>query len=349
MRNHLAPALAVTCALAVAGPAGATLSPQLSASTTDSFTTLSFKLGSGDSDPAVVTYYVPADVNLNTSVVEEGVPVGKVTATGTAADTGGSTVHLTGQLTTALTTTGLTYGGTATTVGALRAACFGPAAPTGQWLLTLNGGGATLQAPVYVNQLYAGDPLADREIAEFTLTLCLPPASVPAGTSGRAPSGLKLTDWTIVSQESIQPFAPGWYVWRAVATGYAQGTANREPTSVEAQSVARYPAQVTLTAKAAVGKQARVAGRVAEGGKGVAKAKVDVLAGTKKLGSLTTDSRGFYRGVVTLPGARATLTAVATVAPRPNGTCQLAFTTSSCVGSTIGGFVATSDRAVVKA
>ena len=101
--------------------------------------------------------------------------------------------------------------------------------------------------PAYVDDVPLTIPLSS--IANNTITFCLPPPDVPAGTPGRAALGAKLVSATL-NITDVFSAAPQWYTWHATVTPYSPGTGKANPAgTVEVQSVDRTPQQLTVRAK----------------------------------------------------------------------------------------------------
>jgi hypothetical protein len=323
----------------------AAYSPKLSAATNDDATYVDVSTGAADSPTAAVTLYVPAGWGANFYLIDSDV-VGTVSGQGVAADSGGKAVDFKGVIHGGTATTSVTYGGATTTVGSLAASCVGTAnasAVEGYWVAQLSVAGQTVQIPMYLIQIFPLDPQS--QFASFAITTCFPPPDVAAGTAGRAPLGLKITDWNLSLTEGVTPFQPAWYVWESQATPYGSGTGQALSTgTVEIQSVDRYPFELTSSTKPLAGSRGQlvVSGRLSEGGKGVANTPVSVLVGKKVVGKASTGGKGTYTLKIAASKS-AKVWATATVATRTLPSClQPVFAPMPCTSSTIGGFTATS-------
>jgi hypothetical protein len=329
------------------GTALAAFAPKVSVASNQDLTLINWSQASSDDAMQSLTLYVPTYWTANTAA-PPGAPVGSAVAKGVLGDQGASAVSLIGDVEGAVATTAITYGGTPTTVGALATACTGAPTASGYWVLTLTGGGQTVQLPIYTNLISTDDGLSD--FASYTTTICQPSPDLPAGAPGRSPAGLKLTDVTLTLDNGYTPFGSAWYLWRARATPFVAATgAPNSAGAVEVQSLDRHPYDLSLSAKAAGKKQASVSGRLTEGGAGIAKAAIQLLVGTKVVATLTSAKSGKFVGTVKLPSPAATLVARAAVPTRTASACQSALLAPlPCTSSTIGGFTVASDPAAVK-
>ena len=334
-------AAVATIVMVAASSAGAALKPTFAATTTADATVISYAQGPGDDPLARLTFFVASGYDALLSS-PEGEVVGKVTARAVAGDLGGAAVPLNGAITVGSATTTITSSGSSVTLAAAAAVCTGTATHSAFWIVSLTASGQTVQVPVFVDDVPLTVPLS--AIANNTITVCLPPPDVPAGTPGRATLGLKLVSVNLEITEIFSP-APGFYTWHATATPYSPGTGKANAAgTVDLQSIDRTPQEVSLKARAVKGKTrtATVSGRVLTGGRGVSGVDVSIRIGKRVVAKLKTKAAGAYARRITLPTATATLTATATAGPRPSGTCVAAFPPIPCAGSWVSGFTATS-------
>jgi hypothetical protein len=193
--------------------------------------------------------------------------------------------------------------------------------------------------PAYVDDVPLTIPLSS--IANNTITFCLPPPDVPAGTPGRAALGAKLVSATL-NITDVFSAAPQWYTWHATVTPYSPGTGKANPAgTVEVQSVDRTPQQLTISAKLRKPGSVAVAGRLLAGGRAVPGAAVTILAGKRGVAKVTTKSNGSFAIVVKASGA-ARFSATTVVTPRKAASCNAYFAPAPCAGTWVAGFTATS-------
>jgi hypothetical protein len=321
----LVAAIGATLILA-AGALGA-FSPSFTVSTDASgITTIAYQQASGDDAAGALTFYVPADVFANVSQ-PPGLAVGK--ASGTIA---GQATPLTGTVA-AADPTNTVPGGTATLATAAPT-CSGTAgAPAAFWMISLTGGGQTLQLPAYVYNVLETDPYGSFFIAK--IAIC------PSAAT-------KLVNLTILPSE-VFSITPGWDVWHLNAVPYAAGgTSLNTGGAVEAEAQDRTPHEVTVSAKRGkAGGTVTVSGKVKQGGKGLVGIPVNVLAGKKVVASGKTTAGGSFK-IVAKTSAKS-LVAQATVPDRKLPSCvQPLFVPAQCVSATISGFVVKSDPAHVQ-
>jgi hypothetical protein len=324
-------ALTAAAFLAAATTASAAFGPKLAA-TTDAAgdTTLTYSQAPSDDPVASLTFYVPPIYLSQLAAHAEGERLGTVTAKASA---GGSTLDLAGTITQALATTNVTVAGSQVQVGTAATTCTGTATHGDYWVLNLASSGQTLTLPVYVDPILPGKPMSD--FAGQSMTICLP-------------AGTKLVE-AVLRLDAMFTAPPGWNVWRMLATPYTAGagTANTAG-SVEAESQDRTPQEVSAVARLAprTGGVA-VSGQVKQGGKGVAGATVQVLAGKKVVATTKTTAGGLFR--TQAPAAVRSVVVTASLPTRDLPACLTrAFAPLPCVHSTIGGFLVTSDPVTVK-
>lgn len=250
---------AVTLGLALAGPALASYAPKLIVSADQNGAvkslTINFTQGSADDPSAQLKFYVPAGTTATLGQAA-GSTLGTLTAQAAAADLGGATLPLSGFVQAADGSTAV--GGATPTVNDAATVCTGTTAHTAFWLLVLQAAGQTLKLPLYVDQLVSTDATA--AFAGYTITACLPPPDVPAGTPGRATFGAKVFQAIFTLNNVFAGPASGDARWRMTATPYtpATGKANAAGT-LELQSIVSYPLGITLAAPKA---GAKAAGKV---------------------------------------------------------------------------------------
>jgi len=327
-RWNIFAAAALAAAVIGVASASAAFSPRISAvAGDDGSVQMTYDLAAGDDAAQRLDLYVPVDY-----LYGFGDPVGSQLGTATAkvalADQGGAAATLTGSVTVAAGTQTISYGGLDLTLSSLASACIG-AQPTGAfWLATLSGGGQTLTLPLYLKQLLIADPFSDTYGIE--LTACLPSPNVPAGTPGRAPAGMKLTQ-LVLDFPAVFQFVPGRSLWRLQAAPYAAGSASANAAgSVESQSLVGTPVAITVAKSKQTPNGTLLAGRVTVGGAGVAGVTVTVSRGGKVLATTKTrDSLGAFR-VTAPPGSgKLTIQAAADARDYP---CRYPAFGVTCVG-----------------
>jgi hypothetical protein len=325
-------------ALALVSTAAAGITPLFSATTTADATVVSYSQLPGDDPIAAVTFFVPVDYAALLAQ-PEGEVVGTVTAAAIAADLANSPLALKGTIVAASATTTITSSGASVALGTAAVACTGTATHGAYWVLNLSAAGQTLQVPAFVDDVPLTIPLSS--IANNTITICLPPPDVPAGTPGRASLGAKLTSATLRITDVFSA-APAWYTWHATVTPYTPGTGKANVAGrFEVQSLDRTPQMLTAKAKKKKAGKIAVSGRLVTGGKGVAGIPVTILAGKKSVGKATTKAGGYFAALVSAPGT-AKFSATVAVAPRKSASCVAAFAPAPCVGSWVAGFTAKS-------
>ena len=214
-------AVSAVVVLVGASSAVAALTPSFSATTTAQATVVAYAQQTGDDPLAAITFYVPVDYAALLAQ-PEGEVVGTVSGTGIAADLANSPLQLKGNITAAAPTTTVSFAGATVPLSTLATACTGTATHGAYWLLNLAAAGQTLQVPAYVDDVPLTIPLSS--IANNTITFCLPPPDVPAGTPGRAALGAKLVSATL-NITDVFSAAPQWYTWHATVTPYAPARA----------------------------------------------------------------------------------------------------------------------------
>ena len=325
-------------ALALASSAAAGITPLFSATTTADATVVSYAQLPGDDPVAALTFFVPVDYAALLAQ-PEGEVVGTVRASAIAADLANSPLELKGNIVVATAATTFTTAGTTIPVSAAAVSCTGTATHGAYWMLNLSAAGQTLQVPAFVDDVPLTNPLST--IANNTITFCLPPPDVPAGTPGRASLGAKLVSATL-SITDVFSAAPAWYLWHARVTPYTPGAGKVNAAgTIEVQSVDRTPQVLTVKAKVKAPGSVSVSGRLVAGGKGVAGAAVTVIAGKKAVGKAVTKSGGYFTALVKAPRA-AKFSASAVVAPRKATSCSPYFAPVPCTGSWVAGFTTTS-------
>jgi len=336
-------AAAAVVALAFASSALAGITPLFSATTTADATVVSYAQLPGDDPVAALTFFVPVDYAALLAQ-PEGAIVGTVSGNAIAADLANTPLALTGNIVVATAATTISTAGTTVPVGAAAVACTGTATHSAYWVLNLSAAGQTLQVPAFVDDVPLSNPLS--ALANNKISFCLPPPDVPVGTPGRAALGAKLVSATL-SITDVFSAAPQWYLWHATVTPYTPGAGKVNAAgTIEVQSIDRTPQLVTVKAKVKKPGSVSLSGRLVAGGKGVAAARVTILAGKRAVGKTVTKAGGYFSAIVTAQRS-AKFSASVAVAPRKAPSCSSYFAPAPCVGSWVAGFTATS--AAVKA
>jgi hypothetical protein len=328
-------------ALAVAGQAFAAYAPKITAWTAGAKTTIAFTGPSTDDPTARLQFLVPKGFTANLGT--DGQTIGTVAAKTAAADLAGATLPLTGTLQVRAATGTYLSGSTNVPLAVAAAVCTGSAGHSAFWVLVLSAAGQTLEVPVFIDQGPAGGPA-------YTMTICLPAPDLPAGNPARAAFGAKLYD-AALTINGVFTAPAGQRRWSLIATPYVPSAGKANPLgTIEAQSIDGGPATVTLTGKRLAAKRAAVGGKVAQGGVGVAGARVQIKVGKRVLATVTTSASGAFKATVRLPTATATLTATAIGAARTLGasSCVASAPPVPCIDATAAPFTGTSKAVRVK-
>lgn len=284
--------------------------------------------------------YIPKGYTM-TLIPQEGQTIGTVVAQAQAnAISPDAVLELTGTI------KGDTYTAAKYPLGQ---ACAGATSPINAvFRLELSAAGQQLNVPMYVTALTAG-PLSTLYAAQ--LVTCLPSPYVPPSAGG-ATFGAKLINAELSFTVGFtNPATAGDYRWSTLWTPYTVGTATPNTTgTVEAQSVDRLDAQLTLTAKTK-GRNVTLSGSLLEGGKGVPAAKVQLQLGKtaarlKAAGSATTKASGAFSA--SFPNRKAGTwfaRARVTVADRATP-CVQSFAPVPCIAANIPGFANLASRVV---
>ena len=122
------------------------------------------------------------------------------------------------------------------------------AQPDALWKLVLTGFNQEIPLAIAVRRVATGSGAGT-----MSLSICLPPADVPLGTSGRAPLGSKIVRLSL-TLTNVFTVPAGTHLWHLRATPYAPGSAVANPAgAVEAEAEHGLPALLTLVAKPALG------------------------------------------------------------------------------------------------
>src|SRR5438094_2332506 len=241
-----------TTALALAGNALAT--QKLSVIQTATSLTVKVSQAQTDPQPAKITVYVPTGYSINASAAA-GAKVGTASGTVFVRDQN-IPLPLTGDVVVAPPNTNATGCATASHLSVR--------------ILDLQVAGQSQRLPVHVDAT-AG---AETALGAYKLVICLPPADVPQGTPGRAPSGSQLLDATF-KVDNIFTVAPGNTVWKAFTTPWTPGlpvpnaAGTVETRALVSNGVVTLNARVTNKGKRVV----RASGKVTQAGAAIAGAQ----------------------------------------------------------------------------
>jgi hypothetical protein len=207
------------------------------------------------------------------------------------------------------------------------------------WVLVLQAAGQELRVPVWVDPA----PAALSSIASYVINVCLPTPHVPPPVG--ATFGAKLIDARLnTTGVFTAPTSRGSYRWQLIATPWPNGPGLPNAAgTVNAQGITALPGVVNLGASSRRGSVV-IAGRVLEGGAGVAGSRVNVRVANRTY-SVRTSGNGSFRLVRRFVLRRnLTITATANVPQRTSTTCSSPSpfpTVPTCVTETRGSFIAT--------
>lgn len=317
---------ALTGLVAVPAAMAAYTSAKLEVTQTAAGVVIKASLDPNDDPTARVAISAPAGTGLTTTQAP-GTVLGPVRAIVKALDLAGADLPLEGQLVVAAP---------GQVPAAAQTACIGSTAPTATWLMILTAAGQTLTVPTYLVPGASG---------ASTITICLPPPDVPAGTPGRATFGAKVYSAELTINGVFSRTASG--AWISTWVPYAPGVGSVNAAGVVASPAAIAPGAVTLAAKIA-GKGAVLSGAVTQGGAPRSGATVTLFAGTrasslKRVGRVRTTSTGrFTLRAKTGVFYRASVVAAAGASPAVCTQLQASLGGIPCVNPSINGFTAQS-------
>jgi hypothetical protein len=323
-------ALAGTAALALAGNALAT--QKLSVKQTATSLTIKVSQAQTDPQPANISIYVPNGYSINTSAAP-GTKIGSTSGTVFSRDAN-IPLPLSGDVVAVPPTT--------------NAPGCDPVPHIAVWNLALSVAGQSINLPVHVDQLAAGDPRG-----AYKLAVCLAPDDVPVGTPGRSPNGARLLDATF-TVDNVFTVPAGQSIWGATTTPWAGGVPNLAGT-VETRS---FVANGTISIAKKVNARARLVrftGKVTQAGAGVAGARVSLLLNGKVTKfSARTNASGNYSLVLHKSGKKTTsifqarvvvperdITSVGCASPTPG-------IPGGCVSATASAFTAVSAKLKIR-
>jgi hypothetical protein len=345
MRNRIrwgVAGVAAASSLAFAGSALAgSFSPQLVSVSPGGpgvgrLVSISGMTGRSDDPIAKVQIYAPLGFNLAAASSKK---LGTASGISIATDVGNDEEHLRGDVV-AVNPTDQSY-------TQLSATCDN-VAHAATWVARLQAAGQNLNVPIFVDKTSG----SEAQFASYKLVICLAPQDAPVGSTVKTPGGEKLVGFSLDLTAFSNPAAAGEYRWRSLWTPYVSGTATIDTArTVEAQSVARLPGSLSLTAKRSKqGKRTIVtlaghatlpAGKLAAGAEIGPGTAVTLLLGksSTKLSALkgvATNGAGDFARKVTI--TRPTYFRAVLVTPAAKTDCTASFGAAvPCVSATVGG------------
>ena len=171
------------------------------------------------------------------------------------------------------------------------------------------------------------------------LVFCLAPPDIPVDKGG-ATFGAKFLSADLTLNGVFGPVAQG--AWLGTWLPWNPGVGTINGAAMVASPAAIAPGGITLAGKKVKGVK-RLSGKVTQGGAGVA-TKVSILAGTKRLATVTAKANGTYTYAVPKKSKATTFRATAVVAGRdaPAVCGQFSALGIPCVNPTTSGFTAAS-------
>jgi hypothetical protein len=319
-------AVAALAALALAAVATAAYtSPKLSVSYAAGNVTRIVASASVDNDAtARAAIVIPTGTALTTTAAP-GTKVGTAKAQVSALALGGALLPLAGDIVVAPP---------GSVPAASQTGCIGPATPQATLMLVLQAAGQTINLPAYI--IPTSGPQAALGAAQ--LVFCLPPPDLPAPVG--ATFGAKFLSADLTLNGVIGPIAQG--AWVAFWTPWNAGVGTVNAAATVASPAAIAPGGITLSGRKVKGVK-RLSGRVTQAGAGVA-TKVTILAGTKRLATVSARANGAFTYAVPKKSKATTFRARAVVAGHdaPAVCGQFGSLGVPCVNATVSGFTATS-------
>ena len=329
MRNRTRTAIVAVAALAALALAAvataAYTSPKLSVSYAAGNVTRIVASASVDNDAtARAAIVIPTGTALNTTAAP-GTKVGTAKAQVSALALGGALLPLAGDIVVAPP---------GSVPAASQTGCIGPATPQATLMLVLQAAGQTINLPAYI--IPTSGPQAALGAAQ--LVFCLPPPDLPAPVG--ATFGAKFLSADLTLNGVIGPIAQG--AWVAFWTPWNAGVGTVNAAATVASPAAIAPGGITLSGRKVKGVK-RLSGRVTQAGAGVA-TKVTILAGTKRLATVSARANGAFTYAVPKKSKATTFRARAVVAGHdaPAVCGQFGSLGVPCVNATVSGFTATS-------
>jgi hypothetical protein len=329
MRNRTRTAIVAVAALAALALAAvataAYTSPKLSVSYAAGNVTRIVASASVDNDAtARAAIVIPTGTALTTTAAP-GTKVGTAKAQVSALALGGALLPLAG---------GIVVAPPGSVPAASQTGCIGPATPQATLMLVLQAAGQTINLPAYI--IPTSGPQAALGAAQ--LVFCLPPPDLPAPVG--ATFGAKFLSADLTLNGVIGPIAQG--AWVAFWTPWNAGVGTVNAAATVASPAAIAPGGITLSGRKVKGVK-RLSGRVTQAGAGVA-TKVTILAGTKRLATVSARANGAFTYAVPKKSKATTFRARAVVAGHdaPAVCGQFGSLGVPCVNATVSGFTATS-------
>lgn len=329
MRNRTRTAIVAVAALAALALAAvataAYTSPKLSVSYAAGNVTRIVASASVDNDAtARAAIVIPTGTALTTTA-GPGTKVGTAKAQVSALALGGALLPLAGDIVVAPP---------GSVPAASQTGCIGPATPQATLMLVLQAAGQTINLPAYI--IPTSGPQAALGAAQ--LVFCLPPPDLPAPVG--ATFGAKFLSADLTLNGVIGPIAQG--AWVAFWTPWNAGVGTVNAAATVASPAAIAPGGITLSGRKVKGVK-RLSGRVTQAGAGVA-TKVTILAGTKRLATVSARANGAFTYAVPKKSKATTFRARAVVAGHdaPAVCGQFGSLGVPCVNATVSGFTATS-------
>jgi hypothetical protein len=329
MRNRTRTAIVAVAALAALALAAvataAYTSPKLSVSYATGNVTRIVASSSVDNDAtARAAIVIPTGTTLTTTAAP-GTKVGTARAQVSALALGGALLPLAGDIVVAPP---------GAIAAATQTACIGPVPPQATLLLVLQAAGQTINLPAYIIPTSG----AQTALGAAQLVFCLPPPDLPAPVG--ATFGAKFLSADLTLNGVIGPIAQG--AWVAFWTPWNPGVGTVNAAATVASPAAIAPGGITLSGRKVKGVK-RLAGRVTQAGAGVA-TKVTILAGTKRLATVTAGASGAFTYAVPKRSKATVFRARVVVAGHdaPAVCGQFGSLGVPCVNATVSGFTATS-------
>jgi hypothetical protein len=329
MRNRTRTAIVAVAALAALALAAvataAYTSPKLSVSYAAGNVTRIVASASVDNDAtARAAIVIPTGTALTTTAAP-GTKVGTAKAQVSALALGGALLPLAGDIVVAPP---------GSVPAASQTGCIGPATPQATLMLVLQAAGQTINLPAYIIPTSG----AQTALGAAQLVFCLPPPDLPAPVG--ATFGAKFLSADLTLNGVIGPIAQG--AWVAFWTPWNPGVGTVNAAATVASPAAIAPGGITLSGRKVKGVK-RLAGRVTQAGAGVA-TKVTILAGTKRLATVTAGASGAFTYAVPKRSKATVFRARVVVAGHdaPAVCGQFGSLGVPCVNATVSGFTATS-------
>jgi hypothetical protein len=329
MRNRTRTAIVAVAALAALALAAvataAYTSPKLSVSyAAGNVTRIVASASVANDATARAAIVIPTGTALTTTAAP-GTKVGTAKAQVSALALGGALLPLAGDIVVAPP---------GSVPAASQTGCIGPATPQATLMLVLQAAGQTINLPAYI--IPTSGPQAALGAAQ--LVFCLPPPDLPAPVG--ATFGAKFLSADLTLNGVIGPIAQG--AWVAFWTPWNAGVGTVNAAATVASPAAIAPGGITLSGRKVKGVK-RLSGRVTQAGAGVA-TKVTILAGTKRLATVSARANGAFTYAVPKKSKATTFRARAVVAGHdaPAVCGQFGSLGVPCVNATVSGFTATS-------